>query len=75
MGFFKKLFGIEKKEEIVEEPQEVVEKVYKPAHDEYKVNNKIIKIKCQYCKHKKARKKNDGTIVCRGCKSIIGRQV
>jgi hypothetical protein len=71
MGFLKKLFGLEKKEE---KQVEVIEEVKKPAHDEYEVNKKIIKIKCQYCKHKKARRKNDGTIVCRRCKSIIGRQ-
>ena len=68
MEFFKKLF--KKKDKV-----EVVEEVVKPAHDQYPVNNKIIKIKCQYCRHKKARRKTDGTIVCRGCKSIIGGAV
>lgn len=72
MKFFKKLFGIKKKEE---KEVEVIEEVVEPGIEKVQVNNKIIKVKCQYCRHKKARRKGDGTIVCRRCKSIIGRAV
>jgi len=34
------------------------------------INKNIIRQKC-HCGHKKAKQKNDGSIICRKCKSII----
>jgi hypothetical protein len=67
MGFLSKVksfFSSEKKEvQNVEDP-DVLNIDVKDA--------RFIKMKCPWCKHKKARKNEKGDIICRKCHSKIG---